>query len=231
MTHTSVHRISATVAGSALIAAGILFFLGEATTAAGWPHGSYSYVTNVISDLGVSSPAKTDEGEWIYSPSAWAINTAWLVNGALTVAAAVILNRCLHASRLSKWVLGLAIAYGVGLCLVSLFHNAPTWMLPYHTIGAMIGMGGGNIALFLTGRLLRAEKGPSGLSRFFGIAGVIGFSCLILTFVGPQGYVGLVERCAAYPVLIAQVVGGVAICRCAKHFSAPWRTRAVRVDP
>lgn len=221
MTRTSVDRISATVAGLALIAAGILFFLGEAIAAAGWPHGSYSYVTNVISDLGVSSPAKTDEGEWIHSPSAWAINTAWLVNGALTVAAAIILNRYLHASRLSKWVLGLAIAYSVGLCLVSLFHNAPTWMLPYHTIGAMIGMGGGNIALFLTGLLLRAEKGPSAMSRFFSIAGTIGFSCLILTFVGPQSYVGLIERCAAYPVLIAQIVGGVVTCRYAKHFSVP----------
>jgi hypothetical membrane protein len=219
MTRTPVSSTSTTAAGLALIAGGILFFLGEAIAAAGWPHGSYSYITNVISDLGVSSHAQTIDGKWIYSPSAWAINAAWVINGALTFVAAIVLRRRLRASRLSKWVFGLAIAYSAGLCLVATFHDAPTWMFPYHTIGAMVGMGGGNIALFLTGLLLRAEKGLSATSRFFTVAGIFGFGCLILTFVGPQSYVGLIERCAAYAVLIAQIVGGVVIRRNAKQLS------------
>jgi hypothetical membrane protein len=226
MKRTSVGSTSATTAGLALIAAGILFFLGEAIAVAGWPHGSYSYITNVISDLGVSSYAKTVDGRWIRSPLAWVINAAWMINGALTFMAAVVLRRRLRASRLGKWVFGLAIAYAVGLCLVANFHDAPSWMFPYHAIGAMVGMGGGNMAVFLTGLCLRAEKGPSAMSRLFTVAGIFGFSCLIITFVGPQSYVGMIERCAAYTVLIAQIVGGVFICRNAEQFSARRSTRS-----
>jgi len=232
MIRTSVRNSSVMAAGLALIAAGILFFLGEAIAAAGWPGGSYSYISNVVSDLGVSSRSQTHDGVWIYSPSAWAINAAWIINGALTLVAALIFRRHLRASRLGSWVFGLAIAYSAGLCLVATFHDAPAWMFPYHTIGAMIGMGGGNIAVILTGLLLRTEQGPSVASRFFTVAGIFGFGCLILTVVGPQDYVGLIERCAAYSVLIAQVVGGVVICRHAKQPDAlrPTRSTASALD-
>ncbi|WP_326551793.1 DUF998 domain-containing protein [Micromonospora sp. NBC_01813] len=219
MTRTPASNTSTIIAGVALIAAGILFIIGEAVAAAGWPDDSYSYITNVISDLGVSSPAETNEGIWIHSPAAWAINSGWVINGALTLVAAIVFRRILRASRTGSWVFGLAIAYSAGLCVVATFHNAPAWMLPYHAIGAMVGMGGGNIAMFLTGLLLRKAKGYSLTSLYFTVAGIFGFSCLILTFVGPQDYVGLIERGAAYPFLIAQVVGGAVICRNATQLS------------
>ncbi|WP_405849074.1 hypothetical protein [Streptomyces sp. NBC_01518] len=67
---------------------------------------------NVISDLGATSRAKTMDGRWVYSPSGWAVNAAWVINGALTFTAAIVLRRHPRTSRLSKWVLGLAVAYG-----------------------------------------------------------------------------------------------------------------------
>jgi hypothetical membrane protein len=226
MPPTPISRTATRNAGLALIAAAILFFLGEAITAAAWPHGSYSYMGDVISDLGATSRAKTNDGKWIHSPAGWVINAAWVINGALTFTAAIVLRRHPRASRLSRWVFALAVAYSVGLCVVAIFHNAPTWMLPYHTVGAMIGMGGGNAALILVGLLLRAEKAPSVTSRFFIVAGIIGFISLLLTFAAPEGYIGLIERCAAYSVLIAQIVGGAIICRNAKQLSARHSVRS-----
>ncbi len=66
-------RISVTIGGVALIAAALVFWGAEAIAASAWPTSSYSYIANVISDLGVPTH-EIVKGEPIYSPLAWVMN-------------------------------------------------------------------------------------------------------------------------------------------------------------
>ena len=198
-------RLPVTIAGIALILAGVTFFVGEGIAAAAWP--GYSYMTYFISDLGVPTQEVFND-KAIYSPRAWALNGAWMISGALVLLAALLLRRVRPVGNLSNWLFGLTIGYTVGLFMVAIFHEAPAWMFPYHLAGAVLGIGGGNIAVFLAGLVVRAQRGPRVLASFLMGAGVFGFVFLVLQSVLPVDFTGLLERAAAYPVLLVQITAG-----------------------
>lgn len=197
---------SRTIAGVALIAAAAAFFIGEGLSAALWP--GYSYATNYISDLGVPTH-ETFQGKPVYSPGAWAINTGWVINSVLVFVALMLLrDRRVAPTQTSRWLFGTAIGYSVGLILCSFFHEAPAWMQPYHLIGALLGIGGGNVALILSGIVVRQRKGPAPVSHYLIGSGIVGLVFIVLAIPLDLDFAGILERAAAYPVLLAQLIGG-----------------------
>jgi hypothetical membrane protein len=206
------------LAASALLLAVATFVVAEAVTAAAWDHPAYSYANDFVSDLGVSGPPTVFKGHAVHSPLAVLLNTAFIVNGALVVVAAALLLRPRGQGRLAQWHRRLLIGYGLGLCIAAILHEAPDWMLPWHAFGATLAIGGGNIAVFLTGRLGGRLGLPSWLARVFTGLGAVGLAFFLIvqalvvvdSTVLPHG-IGALERVAAYPLLLAQLVGGLGL--------------------
>ena len=206
------------LAATALLLAAATFVVAEAVTAAAWDHPAYSYANDFVSDLGVPGPPTVFKGHVVHSPLALLLNTAFIVNGALVVIAAALLLRPRRQGRLARWQFRLVIGYGLGLFIASQYHEVPNWMLPWHALGATLIIGGGNIAVFLTGRLGGRLGLPSWLARVFTGLGAVGFAFFLIvqvlvvvdSAVLPHN-IGTLERVAAYPLLFAQLAAGVGL--------------------
>ena len=118
---------------------------------------------------------------------------------------------------MARWQMRLFAGFGLGLTTAAFLHESPAWMLPLHALGATLAMGGGNIAILLTG-LLAARLGlPTWLARTFMALGAMGLASFLLVQVLaldrttlPHG-IGALERGAAYPVLATEILVGVSL--------------------
>ena len=205
-------------AAIALLTAAAFFLVAETVSAAAWHNPSYSYANDFVSDLGVPGPATMFKGHLIHSPLAWLLNVGFAVNGILIALVAVLLLRPRGQGRMPHWQRRSFIAFGIGLTTAAFFPESPPWRLPFHAFGATLAMGGANIAILLTG-LLGARLGvPGRLARVFIALGAVGLTAFVavqvLALVDdpilPHG-IGALERVAAYPVLVTEVVAGVSL--------------------
>jgi len=190
--------------------------LAEIISASAWNNPSYSYANDFISDLGVPGGPTDFMGHMIDSPLAWVMNAGFIVNGGLVALAAVLLQRDSDAT--ARWQRRLMIGYGVGLTTAAFFHEAPSWMLPLHALGAALAMGGGNVATFLAGRMGTRLGMPVPLARAYMVVGAFGLlfflvvQVLVMTSGGVLPHnIGTLERLAAYPLLLAELVGGLSL--------------------
>jgi hypothetical membrane protein len=157
------------------------------------------------------------KGHLIHSPLAWLLDAGFVVNGVLVAVAAVLLLRPAGQGRMAGWQRRLLIGFGIGLPMAAVLHESPAWMLPFHALGATLAMGGGNIAIFLTG-LLAARLGVPRLARVFMALGTVGLAFFLAvqvlalkdSAVLPHG-IGALERGAAYPVLATEIIVGVGL--------------------
>jgi len=203
-------------AGTALIASTVIFFLAEFISAAAWTDHPYSYTYHYISDLGVHGPVVALD-QYMYSPLAWIMNTGFLLFG-VAVFAGVALLRGLSDRR--GWgVRILAAVVGAGGIVLAFFHGDgkadQNGTFDYHGLGAMAAIVGGNVLIILLGRRHRrigVARKP-GLAMIglgvFGLVSTVAF--LVVAGSGANVLVGLVERCAVYPVLIGLSCAGVSI--------------------
>jgi len=156
-------------------------------------------------------------GHLIHSPLAWLLNAGFVVNGLLVAFAAALILRPRGAGRMARWQFRLFIGFGIGLTMAAFLHESPAWMLPFHALGATLAMGGGTMAIVLTG-LLGARLGlPTWLARTFMALGAVGLALFLVAQVLaidrttlPHG-IGALERGAAYPVMAAQILVGVSL--------------------
>lgn len=201
--------------GVLLIVAAIVFFAGEAIAANAWHGPAYSYARNWISDLGVVDHIAFD-GTLIDSPAAWALNSAWIVNGLLALAGVSLLRR-VRSTRTGVAAFVFTVGYTIGLITIAFFHEAPAWMFPFHLVGALMAIAGGNVAVTLYGiHALQVQRSRPGAVTLV-ILGTLGFTATVLQQFIPTDLVGVFERFAAYPVLTAQLVIGIAIAARAGH--------------
>lgn len=204
-------------AGIALLAAAGFFLLAETISAAAWNHPAYSYANDFVSDLGVPGSHVVFGGHLIDSPLAWLLDAGFVVNGLLVALAAALILRPHGEGRMARWQMRLFAGFGLGLTTAAFLHESPAWMLPLHALGATLAMGGGNIAILLTG-LLAARLGlPTWLARTFMALGAMGLASFLLVQVLaldrttlPHG-IGALERGAAYPVLATEILVGVSL--------------------
>ncbi|MFD9950158.1 DUF998 domain-containing protein [Nonomuraea sp. NPDC059023] len=203
-------------AGAVLIAGGMIFFLAEFIAAAAWTNPPYSYTHHYISNLGVHGPTEAF-GQFMYSPLAWVMNTGFFLFG-ITLFIGIAMLRGLHGRR--RWaVLTPAALLAAGGVLLAFFpgsgETANNAAIDYHALGAFAGIFGGNVLIIILGRLHRDIAITQKTGKAMVILGVIGLVALVgfLTLAGSGANVliGLVERCAVYPLLIGLIWAGASI--------------------
>jgi hypothetical membrane protein len=206
-------------AAIALLAAVVVFFVAETVAAAAWKNPAYSYSDDFVSDLGVPGPAVSFKGHVVHSPLAAVLNAGFVINGALVVLAAALLLRTRRQGRLARWQFRLVIGYGLGLFIAASFPESPAWRFPLHALGATMIMTCGNLATFVTGRLGARLGLPTWLARAFMVLGAVGVIAFLLvqvdaTVVDSSALppnIGTLERFAAYPLIVTELVAGIAL--------------------
>ncbi|NEB79110.1 DUF998 domain-containing protein [Streptomyces sp. SID14478] len=202
-----------------LVVNAVQWVTAEAITAAAWTHPPYSYATNYISDLGVPDCGAQFQGRDLCSPMHPLMNTSFALEGILFATAVVLLAR-LTAGRTRRVITALALAHGVGMVMVGLFHGSaegPDYSLALHMTGAGIGILCANTIAIVAGSL-RSLRLPRAY-RVFSIA-VGGLGLLSEVFVGAsENTAGVFERGGVYSWLLWSVVTGTLLL--ARHLRRP----------
>ncbi|MDB5693246.1 MAG: hypothetical protein JWO81_2309 [Alphaproteobacteria bacterium] len=207
-----MHRAGA---GTALLGAGFVYLAAEAAAANAWKALPYSYRTNWISDLG-APVAGVFHGREVDSPLHALMNAGFLADGMLFLVGAILLARSTPAKRATGF-LALAAAHAAGMILVGLVpETAPAPTASLHLLGALLAIGGGNLAIMLAPRRVPPPgRRPSG-GMVLGLVGLAGFLALtaggaifphLLASAGP----GLVERLSVYPITAWELLTGLAL--------------------
>ncbi len=195
------------------------YFLAEAVTAAGWVSPTYSFTRRYISDLGVTDCAVLS-GRDVCSPLHAVMNTAFVVQGLLVLVAVVTLSPNIPWG-VPRWAVTLLwTTHAVGVAMVGLFPGsleAEAAGNPLHSAGAVLAIGGGNLATVATGLAIRRYTcdGPRAapaavrFAAYSVLSGVLGLSSLLVFDVLRPAELGLWERLAANPVTLWCMVAGL----------------------
>lgn len=189
-----MRRSYAVSAAVAWISGGLAFLIFEAVAAAAFrPH--YSYIHNLISDLGATSPL------------AWLMNTAFCLQGTFFLAGAILSVRAFETRK--AWLfLTLAAANAVGNLLIAVFHSGPTGTAWVHATGAVLAIAGGNAAILAGSSVI---SGPTWYRRVsVGLAafGLLSFTMFVIESTTTAVHVlppAVWERCAVYPITAWQI--------------------------
>jgi hypothetical membrane protein len=180
-------------AAIAWISAGLTYLILEAVAAAAFrPH--YGYARNFISDLG--APA---------SPRAWLMNTAFCVQGALFLVAAVLAVRAFETRR-ARLFLGLAVANMAGNLLIAVFHSGPSPTAWVHATGAVLAIVGGNAAILAGSSMIGGwHRAVSVALGAFGLLSFVFFVIAVKNETPPAVW----ERCSVYSITAWELFTGV----------------------
>jgi hypothetical membrane protein len=167
------------------LTAGLSYLTLEAVAAAAF-RPSYSYLRNIISDLGVGA----------HSPLAWLMNTAFCVQGTLFFVAAALVVRAVGTRRAGLFLV-LAAANMVGNLLIAVFHSGPSEMAWLHATGAVLAIVGGNAAILAGSSII------GGWHRAVSVAlGTFGLLSFVLFVVALKGATppAVWERSSVYSI-------------------------------
>src|SRR4051794_3888537 len=174
------------------------FFVVEAIAAARFD-GSYSYVDDVISDLGTSA-----------SVAAQLMNASFVLQAALILAGALLLRPALRGTsgRVAPVLLELSAA---GVLLVGVFPSDGNAAV--HATGAILHLLGGGLGLIALAYSLRPRS--EALGTTLALLGLIGTAMTLFFIAGVTQYLGEggTERAAAYVIPIGLAAAGVALWR------------------
>ncbi|WP_454110151.1 SDR family oxidoreductase [Leifsonia shinshuensis] len=206
------------LAGLLLVLAGLQYLALEAVAAAAWPRPGYDYAVNFISDLGNPVIGDVYEGRTIDSPLNAAMDVAFVAQGVLFIAAALLFLPALRRGALRTSLLTLAIVHGVGVILVGFFHESSAALgngvIVVHSIGAAATIVAGNTIAIV----VAAAGGRWALPRWyrtaalaFGVLGLAAFAALLLIHPLYVTAGGVPERIAVYTIIAWEVTTGVRI--------------------
>ncbi len=187
------------------------FFVAQVVVARAW-FTPFSLASGYISDLGNTSCTADAVGASavICSPLHAVMNASFIAIGVTMALGGVLARPAFSGVRGTLAVVLFSIA-GVGVVLVGVYpENVST---VEHTLGAGLNFICGNIALVLFGLSFRGKR--RALLAVSVIAGLVGLAGTILFGTGYDldlG-VGTMERIAAYPMPIWQIVVGAALLR------------------
>jgi hypothetical membrane protein len=189
---------------------GIVWFAGsfayltlEAVAAAAF-RPRYSYLHNVISDLGVPG---------VSSPLAWLMNLGFCANGSLFLVGAVVL-------RTARPFLALAAANALGNIMIAFFHSGSA----AHAIGAVLAIVGGNASI-LAGRSIIGGLHRK-LSIGLGLFGLLSFVLFVVDLRSATMPLGVIERCSVYSITVWQLLTAAVLL---SRRPTAWPCRARRV--
>jgi len=185
------------------------YFFAEQVAAAAWGTPSYSWASNYISDLGITSCSAT-----VCSPRHVVMNLGFVTLGVVVGLGSWLLRNQLFSGRTGRLALCLMSLSGVGDVLVGLFPGSVEGVASgsqmMHTLGAGLAITCGNAGILLSGvSLWPRDRFLAGYST---VSGVVGLAALAF-FVGDAPLVaeigvGAIERIAADPIVIWMVVLG-----------------------
>ncbi|RJQ75646.1 DUF998 domain-containing protein [Pseudonocardiaceae bacterium YIM PH 21723] len=192
-----------------LIINALQWMIIEAISAGAWKNPPYSYATNYISDLGVPDCGSQFQGRELCSPMHTLMNTSFMLEGVLFGAGVVLVAR-LVSGRARRVLMTLAIAHGVGMIVVGIFHGSPdgpSFGLALHVGGAGVGILCANAIAILAGS--SGSLLPHLAYRVFSVViGVLGIVGVVLVGVS-ESTAGIFERASVYSWLLWSVVTGV----------------------
>jgi hypothetical membrane protein len=200
----------------------VQFFLTQLVVASAWST-PFSLTARFISDLGNTACAFYPPGTntYVCSPMHLGMNASFIFLG-LTMVAGAVLTRDAFSPGWERTAANVLFAIaGFGVILVGCYPENEN--IARHATGAGLNFVGGNLGLILFGIALRPIPRRRSLSRFSIAAGTLGMVATVL-FVS-DGYLGLgpggMERLAAYPIPIWQIVAGLALWPNATGSTAP----------
>lgn len=190
----------------------VQFFIAQAVVALAWSR-PFSLRFDYISDLGNTACAPdASAAAAICSPWHAAMNASFIAIGC-TMAAGAVLSRPAFAAGVARTLaVGLFVVAGLGVVLVGAYPENENNAM--HVFGAAINFVPGNTALVLFGVAARRWR-QSWFAAISVALGVVGLTSTVL-FVTEQ-YLGLgvggMERLAAYPMPVWQIVAGTTLLR------------------
>lgn len=198
--------------GGLMWVAAAQFFVVQLIVQLAWPV-PYSLIADPISDLGRLTCTPTQ-----CSPLHGLMNLSFLALGLCMAGGAIAAEASSPGvtalSRIAAAILALA---GLGTCGVGLVPNDTiVWL---HTTLAAIAICGGNTGTALTGWALRRARRMTVVGALGVGAGIFGWAMTLILGAAHLGvaallpYQGLLERGAAYPMLLALIVSGGALIR------------------
>jgi hypothetical membrane protein len=168
-----------------------VYLVCEGISAVGKP--GYRYAVNYISDLGTSA----------------VMNAGFMVHGLLFLLGALLVTRGQPAlGGIGRSFVAAAAANAVGNILLGTFPSAAPGTVALHLSGAALAILGGNIAIIIAGAGGRRLGAPRGYARASAVLGVIGIACAVTLLVVPNG---AIERGSVYPIILWELMTGVAI--------------------
>lgn len=188
------------------------FFIVQVVVQLAWPV-PYDPIRNTISDLGRLTCTPT-----LCSPWHGLMNVSFVVLGLCMAGGAVAAEvSSPSVETLSRVAAAILVLAGLGTCGVGLVPNDTiVWL---HTTVAAFAICGGNTGALLTGWALRRTRGMILVGALGVGAGVLGWVMTLVLGAAHLGasallpYQGLLERGAAYPMLLALIVSGGALVR------------------
>ncbi|WP_435193577.1 DUF998 domain-containing protein [Streptomyces sp. NRRL F-5630] len=188
------------------------YFVMLVVVQAAWS-SPYSIVQHAISDLGAVT-CGSFEGREVCSPWHVAANASWAVTGLCIALGAVLLWRLFAHDVRSRIGMALLVVAGLSEVLVGL---NPEDTSALHVPAAIVTIVSGLVGILLVGSSLMSRPawrriGIAGVA--LGIIGLTATVVLILTGLSP--WFGLIERIAAYPILLWVTFTGVAVVRRAR---------------
>lgn len=173
-----------------------------------------------ISDLGVPEVSEFAD-RLVDSPLAWVMNAGFVGHGVLFAVAAVVMCRCLPATRERTIFLACALLHAVGIMVVGAVPGSPrntdNGLIVVHLVGAVLATIGGELALLLLSQRILSAHLPSRTRVATGLAAVGGAVSLVVLALDlalrgnvPGGY-GVWERGAAYATLVAELLLAIAL--------------------
>jgi hypothetical membrane protein len=216
-------------AGALLVLAAVQYAVLEYVAAAAWHSPSYNYAVDFISDLGNPVPGDVFQGRTVDSPLHLVMDTAFIAQGALFIAASALLLSAMNAGRFKRVLLGLAIAHSVGVILVGFFHESSAALhngvIVVHSIGAAAAIIAGNVIPILVGTRGAAWGAPRWLRAAGTALGVLGLAAFVLLQADRplyNSYGGVPERIAVYTILAFELLlGGILLLRPPRQNTLP----------
>ncbi|MEV3904951.1 DUF998 domain-containing protein [Mycobacterium sp. NPDC050551] len=184
------NRSTGTAAAACWTAGAVGYLLAETIAAVHYP--GYSYVHDAISDLGTPQ-----------SPSAVLMNAGFCLQGAMFLLGAVLAVRAVRPPRPAP-VLACAAANAAGNVLVATVHSGAG---PWHVVGAVLAIAGGNLTALAAARMLR----PAAVRWASVGLGVTGLVCAAMWVVTDRLPGPVWERVSVYTIIAWQLLAAAAL--------------------
>lgn len=194
----------------------VQFFITQAVVATAWSR-RFSLASDYISDLGntVCGPYPAGSEHLVCSPWHVAMNLSFIMLGLTMIIGARLTRDAFPAGWMRQLASTLFMLAGVGVIVVGLYpENTDN---ARHVLGAGLNFVAGNIAMIVFGLAL-AQRHPHPHRRLVGVSialGTLGLTATVLFVTGNFLGIGLggMERVAAYPMTVWQIIVGVAFLR------------------